>query len=93
MIDLKLGCVGNAVLMRRLLDSSHFTLIKCIAKLTFQSTSSNRSESIIGAWLAKRGPALRQRLVLATKTRFSTDASDPNAVGLSRKNILQRYEG
>lgn len=48
------------------------------------------SEAIIGTWLAKNGEEFRERLVLATKTRFGVYPDDPhNGVGLSRKHIIR----
>jgi aryl-alcohol dehydrogenase-like predicted oxidoreductase len=44
------------------------------------------SEAIIGRWLAKASPEVRNRVVLATKGRFPTDDS-PNGLGLSRRHL------
>jgi aryl-alcohol dehydrogenase-like predicted oxidoreductase len=48
------------------------------------------SERIIGRWLARGGPDLRRRVVLATKVRGAVDpaTAGPNDVGLSRAHIL-----
>lgn len=48
--------------------------------------SDTESESIIGRWLDSAAPAVRERVVLATKARFPTDDS-PNGVGLSRRHL------
>ncbi len=48
--------------------------------------SGTESEAIIGRWLAQRGAAVRDQVVLATKGRFPT-AGHPNGVGLSRKHL------
>jgi aryl-alcohol dehydrogenase-like predicted oxidoreductase len=52
--------------------------------------SEGRSEELLGAWLEGK----RQRVVLATKCRFPTDAATagPNESGLSRKAILKACE-
>ena len=51
------------------------------------------SERIIGRWLAKN-PALRSRLVIATKVRQPVDGSTagPNDLGLSRAHIMAAVE-
>jgi aryl-alcohol dehydrogenase-like predicted oxidoreductase len=48
------------------------------------------AEEIIGSWLDHR-PGARDRLILATKCRFSMGA-DPNQAGLSRRWILRACE-
>ncbi|ACQ81871.1 aldo/keto reductase [Beutenbergia cavernae DSM 12333] len=53
--------------------------------------SGTESESIIGRWLAARGAAARDDLVIATKGRFPTHG-DPNALGLSRKHLTQALD-
>ena len=45
-----------------------------------------RSEEIVGRWLADRPADVRDRVVLATKGRFST-GPDGNDVGLSRRHL------
>lgn len=50
------------------------------------------SETLIGRYLAAAGPAVRDRLVLATKFTLTSDPSDPNAGGNGRKNIRQALE-
>ena len=48
------------------------------------------SEAIIGTWLNKKGEEYREKLVLATKTRFGVYPDDPhNGGGLSRKHIMR----
>jgi aryl-alcohol dehydrogenase-like predicted oxidoreductase len=48
------------------------------------------SEAFIGTWLAKMGEEYREKLVLATKTRFGVYPDDPhNGGGLSRKHIMR----
>ncbi|HEV7205482.1 MAG TPA: aldo/keto reductase [Jatrophihabitans sp.] len=44
------------------------------------------SEAIIGRWLASADPAVRDRVVLATKARFPT-TDEPNSAGLSRRHL------
>ena len=44
------------------------------------------SEEIIGRWLSRQDPTLRDQVVLATKGRFAT-GSGSNDVGLSRKHL------
>jgi aryl-alcohol dehydrogenase-like predicted oxidoreductase len=49
------------------------------------------SEQIIGRWLAKRPPDIRDQVVLATKGRFATGAG-PNEVGLSRRHLVRALD-
>jgi aryl-alcohol dehydrogenase-like predicted oxidoreductase len=49
------------------------------------------SEQIIGRWLAKQQPEIREHVVLATKGRFATGA-DPNEVGLSRRHLARALD-
>ena len=49
------------------------------------------SETFIGNWLAKN-PALRKKLIIATKLCAPMDPSDPNCGGLSRHHIMQAVE-
>ena len=49
------------------------------------------SEQIIGRWLAKRPPEVREQVVLATKGRFATGAG-PNEVGLSRRHLARALD-
>jgi aryl-alcohol dehydrogenase-like predicted oxidoreductase len=48
--------------------------------------SRGRSEEIIGRWLARQPAEVRDRVVLATKGRFTTGPA-PNDVGLSRRHL------
>lgn len=45
------------------------------------------SEEIIGRWFAARPAAVRDRVVLATKGRFSSGLDGPNDSGLSRRHL------
>src|SRR5215813_9010142 len=54
--------------------------------------SSGVSEEIIGRWLASRPADVTERVVLATKGRFPTDAS-PNGVGLSAVHLTRALHG
>jgi aryl-alcohol dehydrogenase-like predicted oxidoreductase len=49
------------------------------------------SEQIIGRWLAKQPPEIRDHVVLATKGRFATGAG-PNDVGLSRRHLARALD-
>jgi aryl-alcohol dehydrogenase-like predicted oxidoreductase len=49
------------------------------------------SEEIIGRWLAKAAPEVRDRVVLATKGRFPM-GHDVNDVGLSRRHLQRALE-
>ncbi|KAK7476988.1 hypothetical protein BaRGS_00031764 [Batillaria attramentaria] len=51
--------------------------------------SFGESEKIVGSWLATQE---RDRYVIATKVRFQTDSSNPNAMGLSRRHITRAIE-
>jgi aryl-alcohol dehydrogenase-like predicted oxidoreductase len=53
--------------------------------------SGNESESIIGRWLSKQAPEVRERAVIATKGRFPT-GSGPNDVGLSRRHLMRAID-
>lgn len=53
--------------------------------------SGGRSEELLGGYIADRG--LRDRLVLATKFAFNTEAGNPHAGGNGRKNIYRALEG
>lgn len=56
---------------------------------TANTYNQGRSESILGAWLKKRGN--RKALVLASKVFFPV-GEGPNESGLSRKHIVQALE-
>jgi aryl-alcohol dehydrogenase-like predicted oxidoreductase len=49
------------------------------------------SEEIIGAWLAARSSAVRDRVVLATKGRFPM-GEDANDLGLSRRHLQRALD-
>jgi aryl-alcohol dehydrogenase-like predicted oxidoreductase len=53
--------------------------------------SGTESESIIGRWLAKQGPEVRDDMVIATKGRFPT-GDGPNDVGLSRRHLSRAID-
>jgi aryl-alcohol dehydrogenase-like predicted oxidoreductase len=53
--------------------------------------SHGASEQIIGRWLAKQPPEIREQVVLATKGRFATGAG-PNDVGLSRRHLARALD-
>jgi aryl-alcohol dehydrogenase-like predicted oxidoreductase len=53
--------------------------------------SAGASEEIIGRWLAARPAATTDRVVLATKGRFATDAS-PNGAGLSAVHLTRALD-
>jgi aryl-alcohol dehydrogenase-like predicted oxidoreductase len=52
--------------------------------------SAGVSEEIIGGWLAER-PTMRERVVIATKGRFPTNAY-PTGVGLSRRHLTDALD-
>src|SRR3954452_13118549 len=49
------------------------------------------SEEIIGRWFASRPAEVTQRVVLATKGRFSM-AAEPTGAGLSRRHLTRALE-
>ena len=53
--------------------------------------SSGTSEEIIGRWFADRPADVTERVVLATKGRFST-GRDPNALGLSTRHLTRALD-
>jgi aryl-alcohol dehydrogenase-like predicted oxidoreductase len=53
--------------------------------------SSGMSEEIIGRWLAARPRDVTERVVLATKGRFATDAG-PNGNGLSTRHLTRALD-
>lgn len=59
----------------------------------FIDTADNydKSEEVIGRWVAKRGADKRKDIILATKVRSPT-GTGPNDLGLSRKHILDGVE-
>ena len=53
--------------------------------------SGGRSEEMTGKFIAER--ALRDRIVLVTKSGFNSDVGNPNAGGNGAKNIIASLEG
>jgi len=53
--------------------------------------SGTGSESIIGRWLAKQSPEVKERAVIATKGRFPTGPG-PNDLGLSRRHLSRAID-
>lgn len=53
--------------------------------------SAGESESIIGRWLSKQAPDIRERAVIATKGRFPT-GDGPNDCGLSRRHLMRAID-
>jgi len=53
--------------------------------------SKTESESIIGRWLARQSPEVKERVVIATKGRFPT-GDGPNDVGLSRRHLSRAID-
>src|SRR5215813_3547711 len=58
---------------------------------TANAYGGGRSESYIGRWLAAKGSAARQRLLLSSKV-FNPVGPGPNDRGLSRRHILQQVD-
>jgi aryl-alcohol dehydrogenase-like predicted oxidoreductase len=58
---------------------------------TADAYTSGRSEEMLGKFVKER--QLRDRIVIATKYSFNTDAGNPNAGGNGRKNIYRAVEG
>ncbi|MCB9640669.1 MAG: aldo/keto reductase [Myxococcales bacterium] len=59
---------------------------------TANAYGGGRSESMVGAWLAQRGSAVRDQVLLCTKV-FNRMGEGPNDWGLSRRHIQQQVEG
>jgi aryl-alcohol dehydrogenase-like predicted oxidoreductase len=74
-----------AVLMDRAFDAG-ITLFD-----TANAYGGGRSEAYIGSWLARKGPAVRDQLVLSSKV-FNAVGAGPNDRGLSRRHILQQVD-
>ena len=53
--------------------------------------SATESESIIGRWLSKQSPEIRELAVIATKGRFPT-GNGPNDLGLSRRHLTRAID-
>lgn len=49
------------------------------------------SEAVIGRWLATKGPAVRDQLLISSKV-FNPVGPGPNDSGLSRRHILQQVD-
>lgn len=58
---------------------------------TADAYGGGRSETTIGNWLRKKGPGLRDRLLISSKVGNAV-GDDPNAVGLSRRHILRQVD-
>lgn len=58
---------------------------------TADAYGGGRSEEMIGRWLAKKGAAARDRLLLSSKV-FNPVGDGPNDRGLSRRHILRQVE-
>ena len=58
---------------------------------TADAYGGGRSESYIGAWLARKGSSVRDRLVLSSKV-FNPVGPSPNERGLSRVHILRQID-
>ena len=58
---------------------------------TADAYGDGRSETYIGRWVARKGPAVRDRLVLTSKV-FNPVGPGPNRRGLSRKHITQQID-
>jgi aryl-alcohol dehydrogenase-like predicted oxidoreductase len=59
---------------------------------TADAYGGGRSEQAIGRWLARRGPEVRERLVLSTKVFHSVEG-DPDDRGLAPDRIRRQVEG
>jgi aryl-alcohol dehydrogenase-like predicted oxidoreductase len=58
---------------------------------TADAYGGGRSETYIGNWLARKGSAVRDQLVLSSKV-FNPVGPGPNQRGLSRKHILRQID-
>ena len=58
---------------------------------TADAYGGGRSESFIGRWLAQKGSAVRDRLVITSKV-FNPVGPGPNERGLSRVHVLRQVE-
>jgi aryl-alcohol dehydrogenase-like predicted oxidoreductase len=59
---------------------------------TADAYGGGRSEQAIGRWLARRGPEVRDRIVLSTKVFHSVEG-DPGDRGLAPERIRRQIEG
>jgi aryl-alcohol dehydrogenase-like predicted oxidoreductase len=58
---------------------------------TANAYGGGRSESFIGRWLATKGSAVRQQLLISSKV-FNPVGPGPNDRGLSRRHIIQQVD-
>jgi 1-deoxyxylulose-5-phosphate synthase len=58
---------------------------------TADAYGGGRSETAIGKWLARRGPAVRDQVLLSTKA-FNPVGDGPNDRGLSRRHLVRQVE-
>src|SRR5260221_7645802 len=58
---------------------------------TANAYGGGRSETYIGRWLKRKGPAARQQLLLSSKV-FNPVGPGPNDRGLSRRHILHQVD-
>ena len=58
---------------------------------TANAYGGGRSEAWIGRWLAEKGSAVRQQLLLSSKV-FNPVGTGPNDRGLSRRHVLQQVD-
>ncbi len=59
---------------------------------TADAYGGGRSEQAIGRWLARRGPGVRERIVLSTKVFHSVEG-DPEDRGLAPDRVRRQIEG
>jgi aryl-alcohol dehydrogenase-like predicted oxidoreductase len=57
---------------------------------TADAYGGGRSETIIGRWLERRGPAVRDQVLLSTKAFNPVGAMGPNDQGLSRRHLKRQ---
>lgn len=58
---------------------------------TADAYGGGRSEEAIGAWLASKGPAVRDQMLVSSKV-FNPVGPGPNDRGLSRRHIMRQVE-
>jgi len=58
---------------------------------TADAYGGGRSEEAIGAWLASKGPSVRDQVLVSSKV-FNPVGPGPNDRGLSRRNIMRQVE-
>ena len=59
---------------------------------TADAYGGGRSERAIGRWLARRGPEVRERIVLSTKVFHSVEG-DPSDRGLAPDRVRRQFDG